>query len=385
VIRREMCMSVKEEFIKLHKTITGKTREVESYDTFYKYFLESMSNDERSLYESDEAELLKYADRYIRSVHCAEDKSVMEDKPADNAVGKPTKAQIGKADQREHKDRLFKKLFSEKEYFIDLYRAVSGELLRSDDIVPVAIGYSDKVGLSNDVAFKAGERIIVLMEHQASPNQNMPLRFLIYIAETFKALGYKEAALKDTLVRIPRPEFYIFYNGIKKFNPGSELKLSDAYTAGIGKKLYLEVTAEFYDLSTNKQIRDNCNILEGYYSLIGMIYDKHKNQGMPLEQAIRESIYYHKDYGHLQEFLKTHLEEVFNMLNVEFQRDFDAERILEEGKEVGKIEGKLEGKLEGKREAAINALSRGFSPQDIASITGLPIDEIEEMKKILQS
>jgi predicted transposase/invertase (TIGR01784 family) len=69
------------------------------------------------------------------------------------------------------------------------------------------------------------------------------------------------------------------------------------------------------------------------------------------------------------------------MLNVEFQRDFDAERILEEGKE----EGKLEGKLEGKREAAINALSKGASTEFVADITGLPIDEIDEMKKILQS
>jgi len=48
-------------------------------------------------------------------------------------------------------------------------------------------------------------------------------------------------------------------------------------------------------------------------------------------------------------------------------------------------EGREEGRLEGKLEDARNALRKGFSPEDIAEITGLPLDTILKLKAELLS
>src|SRR5680860_945057 len=53
--------------------------------------------------------------------------------------------------------------------------------------------------------------------------------------------------------------------------------------------------------------------------------------------------------------------------------------------EKAKLEGILEGKLEGKLEAARNAVKKGFSLEDIAEITGLPLETVQKLKAELSN
>ena len=53
--------------------------------------------------------------------------------------------------------------------------------------------------------------------------------------------------------------------------------------------------------------------------------------------------------------------------------------------EKAKLEGKLEGRLEGKLEAARNAVKKGFSLEDIAEITGLPLETVQKLKTELSN
>src|SRR5665648_703982 len=48
--------------------------------------------------------------------------------------------------------------------------------------------------------------------------------------------------------------------------------------------------------------------------------------------------------------------------------------------EKAKLEGKLEGIIEGKLEAARNAVKKGLSLEDIAEITGLPLETVQKLK-----
>ncbi len=52
---------------------------------------------------------------------------------------------------------------------------------------------------------------------------------------------------------------------------------------------------------------------------------------------------------------------------------------LEKGKEEGIKEGMEKGKEEANRSTALRMKLRGFSLEDIAAITSLPLDEIEKM------
>lgn len=76
-------------------------------------------------------------------------------------------------------------------------------------------------------------------------NPNMPLRGLLYISEIFSAYisvrGYDIYSGK--LIRLPLPQYVIFYNGEKEVSDRLELRLSDSFDNPLGKQACLECTA----------------------------------------------------------------------------------------------------------------------------------------------
>lgn len=89
---------------------------------------------------------------------------------------------------REHKDRLFISLFGSadrKENTLELYNAVNGTHYDNpDDITIYTIEDALYMGMKNDVAFLIACRMN-LYEHQSTPNPNMPVRGLIYLAKLY--------------------------------------------------------------------------------------------------------------------------------------------------------------------------------------------------------
>ena len=63
-----------------------------------------------------------------------------------------------------------------------------------------------------------------------------------------------------------------------------------------------------------------------------------------------------------------------------FLTEYNEEKVLEKEREEGRQEGRQEGRKEGageeKRRNAKGMKNKGFSPQDIADITGLSLVEI---------
>ncbi|GMO42527.1 MAG: hypothetical protein Ta2B_22770 [Termitinemataceae bacterium] len=78
---------------------------------------------------------------------------------------------------------VFVRLFSNEALLRELYSALSGVFY--DNSVPLTINTLSDVlfnSRKNDISFLLAEKIIVLLEHQSTINENMALRFLIYIA-----------------------------------------------------------------------------------------------------------------------------------------------------------------------------------------------------------
>ena len=68
--------------------------------------------------------------------------------------------------------------------------------------------------LRNDLAFIIDKTLIVILEHQSTLNRNMPLRVLQYVLlfyEIYFKLG--NVLYKEKLIKLPKPEFYMLYNG----------------------------------------------------------------------------------------------------------------------------------------------------------------------------
>ncbi len=70
------------------------------------------------------------------------------------------------------------------------------------------------VARKNDLAFTVKNRVLVISEHQSTVNENMPLRDLLYLGRTLEKLPDKRTLYKRKLVKIPTPEFFVFYYGV---------------------------------------------------------------------------------------------------------------------------------------------------------------------------
>ena len=136
---------------------------------------------------------------------------------------------------KKYKDSVFVDLFYEdekaKENELSLYNALFGTnyTLEDVEIEKIRVENSLYMNLRNDVSFNVGSRILVFSEHQSKINGNMPLRDLMYAGRAYEQLVSIKDRYKSKAVKIPRPEFFVFYNGIDKIDSECTLKLSDSY------------------------------------------------------------------------------------------------------------------------------------------------------------
>jgi len=298
---------------------------------------------------------------------------------------------------REYKNSVFTTLYSDPQRLLSLYNAVSGSQLPVD--TPILIATLDDVLFTdwrNDVAFVLDERIVILIEHQSSISGNMPLRLLIYLSRVYEKLIDKDAIYKRTVLKIPKPDFIVLYNGVETFPDEKTLKLSGAYMdiptgmERLGGSLELEVRVVNINEGRNDAIVKKCQSLYGYTRLVGKIR-KNVNAGLSQSDAMTKAVKDCIKEGILEDFLEAHSSEVVNMLTEEwnleraiFVREQEAREEGEEKGEAngiakGRIEGKAEGKIEGKAEVARNLLHMNLPLEQIAAATGLTKMEIEAL------
>ena len=95
---------------------------------------------------------------------------------------------------RNYKDSVFVDLFAHdktaKENFISLYNALHGSNLdaKTTEIEPVMIEQVLYMKFYNDIAMLVDGKIVVLVEHQSTINENMPFRMLEYIARIYEKI-----------------------------------------------------------------------------------------------------------------------------------------------------------------------------------------------------
>ena len=113
--------------------------------------------------------------------------------------------------KRTYKDSVFVTIFHDKLKLIELYNALFDT--NYDESAPIDIVTIKDVlfrTLKNDVAFVLGGRFVVLVEHQSSINENMPLRDLMYISTVLKRMIDTTRLYREKRLMIPRPEFIVF-------------------------------------------------------------------------------------------------------------------------------------------------------------------------------
>jgi len=273
---------------------------------------------------------------------------------------------------RNHKNSVFSSLFSDPDVLRELYSAIEGVPIPPDTPVDVNT-LSNVLFLKqiNDVSFLIDNRLVVLIEHQSTINENIPLRLLEYMGRVYEKIIPVEVKYQKPLVKIPRPEFIVLYNGVDPHPDYAELKLSDAFmpvkglkTESAGK-MPLELNVQVYNINHghNPEILKKCESLYGYSFFINKIRE-YQARGLALEDLITPVIEYCIRNDILKDYLEAHASEVINMLTAEYDREMDIAVNRREAKEEGREEGLEEGMEKG-RQYFLELLNQGLSVDEI--------------------
>ena len=288
---------------------------------------------------------------------------------------------------RKYKDRLFRFLFKEKKDLLDLYNAVNGSNYDDPDELEI-VTMEDVIFLKmkNDLSFMVANRLN-LYEHQSTYSPNMPLRGLFYLVRQYEGIMAKtqENLYGSKLVKIPTPEFVVFYNGIKEQPDRMELYLSDAFTEGRGSGC-LECQATMLNINRghNQELMEKCRRLWEYSEFIAEVNDN-LAKGYNLTRAITTAMSNCVERGVLSDVLLVNKAEVMGMLLTEYDEKKHMKAIRKEGYEDGLEEGMQKGiekgferKLE---ELIFKKYAKGKSVETIAEEVE---EDLETVKVILQ-
>ena len=108
------------------------------------------------------------------------------------------------------------------------------------------------------------KRVIVLTEHQSTLNENMPLRFLMYLGRTYNQMMTTNAVYKERRIELDAPEFVVFYNGDRNQKEYWEMHLSDAFPEGVKVNIDLRVRVYNINYGKNSKLLQQTKLLSGY-------------------------------------------------------------------------------------------------------------------------
>ena len=234
---------------------------------------------------------------------------------------------------REYKDGMFRAIFKDPAEF----RRIASYLLNTDfgpdtPMEEVTLSSPLYMDRKNDVSFLVDGRLIVFTEHQSTVSPNIPLRFLIYVADTYKARFSVKDLHKGRRLTIPRPYFFVFYNGKRKVPQVEKIRLSDMFKDGPEQKnppfsLDLEIAVYNINISTAPEILHRCDTLaqyeafveleQGYENELAQGYEKplsRHEKGHVRKQAVNLATAECLKRGILTNFLTVHAKEIIYMM-----------------------------------------------------------------------
>ena len=208
----------------------------------------------------------------------------------------------------------------------------------------------------------------------------MPVRGLNYFADTYREYIDRNGfdIYGEKLIRLPMPQYIVFYNGTKEEPDRIELRLSDAFLCqNPEEKGCLECRATMININYghNKELMDRCRRLKDYAVFVSRIRNNEK-RGMALDEAVKQAVHSCIEEGILADILKKNRAEVCNLILYEY----DEQRQLAIAREGAMKAGREEGRAAEQVTIIRNMAGKGLNPSAIADMLGL---EEGYVKKVL--
>ncbi len=239
---------------------------------------------------------------------------------------------------RNYKDTVFRKLFSERKNLLSLYNAINGTAYTDENALEiVTLESAIYMGMKNDLAFIIDTNLF-LFEHQSTYNSNIPLRDLFYISGEYQKLVDQKSIYSSTLLKLPEPNFIVFYNGTEKKADRWVNCLSDAYEKHIGDpNLELKVITLNINEGYNKDLMKQCKILREYAQYVEKVreYASTMDLNAAVEKAVDECIH----QGILEEFLRANRMEVIAVSIYEYDKEEEEKKLRRAEYAAGMLAG----------------------------------------------
>lgn len=242
---------------------------------------------------------------------------------------------------RTYKSTIFIMLFEDRNNLLELYNAMSGKHYTDPELLEInTLENAIYMSIRNDISFLIDGRLS-LYEHQSTYIPNLPLRFLFYISHLYSRMTKDRNLYGSKTVRIPAPEFVIFYNGRAEMPERHILKLSDMYNIKDRKRrAKLELEAVMLNISGeyNQKLKAACKTLREYAIYTDKIrkYADEMELDDAVEHAIRECI----TEGVLKDFLEKHRAEAKEMSIFEYDQEKHMQQEREDAWKGGLLQGK---------------------------------------------
>ena len=281
---------------------------------------------------------------------------------------------------RKYKDSVFTDLFGSdrdgKKNFLALYNALSGNNFKLEEVSlnRKVIDQTLYKTFNNDVSWEINGKLIVLVEHQSTVNNNMPFRCLEYVTRIYERIIPPKMRYAEKMFKIPNPDFYVVYVGNKKLPPETELRLSDAFYEKDSSKLELVVKVKNCADPNLLPIVGSCDILKQYCQFLEIV-EQNYNRLFP-KASFKKAIEIAMEQGILTDYLDRKSREVINMLCAKYDYKMDIAVKKQEAFEDGEIAGAQKKAIE----TAKNALSMNLSAEQTSKITGLPLEKVQELQ-----
>ena len=330
-------------------------------------------------------------------------------------------------------DKVFKQTFGDMEIAADFLKTYLPEAVR--DHVDMATLKPEKDSfvtrqlreVYSDLLLSAkinGEKgyLYFLFEHKSYPDKFAIFQMLKYIAEIWESKA-KETNGDEVQAVIP----LLIYNGKSKWNAKTDLrhliKGFDEVPVSV-KKAIPVYEYWMYDFSEMDMDSDQTSFMQTM--LAGMRDAVHMNKEGHIKHIIKMTVKYEEVKHNIKyrHHIERIIEYVFYMSDGITEKDLEhitnqgakegselimtlAERLIQKGKaegiaegmaegkaegikigatqgmskgiEIGKQEGKQEGILETSRKIVLNAVAMGMPKEDIMKMTGLTMEELEQI------
>ena len=295
---------------------------------------------------------------------------------------------------RQYQDTVFRMYFNEETRLKEVAGALHGRSYAEEPLQIVTLDGTFLSQIKNDISILLAGRNLIFLEHQSTANQNMPLRCLYYVCEQLRQYIPAKKLYQNTPIKLPAPEFHVFYTGGANTPEEYEMKLSDAYVEA-GDVINLELKVRVHNIAYDKAklllgksaaMRDYAMFIQ--YVRVSMA------QGMEREAAIREAVRYCIEHDVMKDFLIEHEREVIDMVAFEWnQKLFEEakfeeglergiERGIEQGLEQGLEQGREQGIEQGRMSAVLGMLKEKLPVDMIARVSEMSVEKIHEIGRI---